>query len=250
MEKIVGLMLTLLLGCYILIGSFIVFLSKNKKHFVEISISVALGVLVMLVLLDILPEALEIFNTPFMWLMLLIFVVFGFAILTILDKFIPDHDDDLTTHDDDNDNFGHIGMISACALMLHNIIEGMALFTTTYNDIKSGVMLSIGIGLHNIPLGMVITSTLYKNNRNKKATISIIALISISTFIGGLIMLLFSKYINSLVLGVLLAITLGMILYIIFMELIPKVKHMSRKKDAIISFLIGVFLMTLTLFFE
>ena len=250
MGKIVGLMLTLLLGCYILIGSLIVFLSKNKKHFVEISISLALGVLVMLIALDILPEALEIFNTPFMWLLLVVFIVFGFSILTILDRFIPDHDDDLTTHKDDNDNFEHIGMISACALMLHNIIEGMALFTTTYNDLKTGVMLSIGIGLHNIPLGMVITSTLYKNNKNKKKTFSILALIAISTFIGGLIMMLFSKYINELVVGILLAVTLGMLLYIVLVELLPKVRHMSNKKDAILSFLIGIFLMTLTLFFE
>ena len=250
MGKIVGLLLTLLLGCYILIGSAIVFLSKNKKHFVEISISMALGVLVMLILLDVLPETLRIFNTPFMWLLLIVFVVFGFAILTILDRFIPDHDDDLTTHKDDNENFEHIGMISACALMLHNIIEGMALFTTTFNDIRTGVMLSIGIGLHNVPLGMVITSTLYKNNRNKLKTFSIIALIAVSTFIGGVIMLLFSKYINELVLGILLAITLGMLLYIVIMELIPKVRHMSNKKDAIVSFLIGIFLMTLTLFFE
>ena len=250
MGKVIGLMLTLLLGCYILIGSLIVFLSKNKKHFVEISISLALGVLVMLIVLDILPEALEVFKTPFLWLLMFIFIVFGFAILTILDRFIPDHDDDLTTHKDDNENFEHIGMISACALMLHNIIEGMALFTTTFNDVKTGVMLSVGIGLHNIPLGMVITSTLYKNNKNRRKTLSIIGLISISTFIGGLIMMVFSKYINDLVMGVLLAITLGMLLYIVIMELLPKVRHMTNKKDAIVSFLIGIFLMTLTLFFE
>lgn len=250
MENYIGLILTLLLGVYIFIGSLFVLLSKNSKKFVEISISVALGVLVMLIVLDILPETLEIFHTPFMYGLLLMLVVFGFAILVILDKFIPDHDDDLTTKKDDNNNLQHIGFISACALMLHNIIEGMALYTTALTDTKTAIMLSLGIGLHNIPLGMVITSTLFRHKEDKKKTVPIMILVSLSSFIGGLIMMIFKEYINELVIGVLLAITLGMLLYIIFMELLPKVKHMKNKKDAILSFLIGIFLMTLTLFFE
>lgn len=250
MEKYIGLGLTLLLGVYIFIGSIFVFLSKNKKKFVEISISVALGVIIMLIALDLLPETLEIFNTPLKYGMLIMLIVFGFAILVILDKFIPDHEDDLTTHKDDNNNLQHIGFISACALMLHNMIEGMALYTTALTDAKTAIMLSLGIGLHNIPLGMVITSTLFRYKEDKKKTIPIMILVSISSFIGGFIMILFNKYINELVLGILLAITLGMLLYIVIMELLPKVRHMKNKKDAILSFLIGIFLMSLTLFFE
>lgn len=250
MENYIGLILTLLLGIYIIIGSLFVFLSKNSKKFVEVSISIALGVIVMLIILDILPETLEIFKTPFMYGILLMLIVFGFAILVILDKFIPDHDDDLNTTKDDNNNLKHIGFISACALMLHNIIEGMALYTTAMTDTKAAVMLSLGIGLHNIPLGMVVTSTLFRQKKDKNKTIPIMILVAISSFIGGLIMIIFNKYINELVVGILLAITLGMLLYIAIMELLPKVRHMKNKTDAIVSFLIGVFLMTLTLFFE
>ena len=250
MEKYLGLALTLLLGIYFLIGAMFVLLSKNRKKFVEISICVALGVMVMLILLDILPETLEVLNNPIGYLFMIIFIVFGFAVLVILDRFIPDHDDDLTTHKDDNDNFAHIGMISAAALMIHNIIEGMALFTTALTDMKTAIMLSIGIGLHNIPMGMVITSTLTRYKKDRKKAIPIVTLIAISSFIGGVIMTLFSKYITDFIVGILLAMTIGMLLYIIIMELLPKVRHMTNKKDAIVSFLIGVFLMTLTLFFE
>ena len=250
MEKYIGLTLTLLLGIYILIGAMFVLLSKNRKRFVEISICVAMGVMVMLILLDILPETLEIFNTPMEYLLLIVFIVFGFAVLVILDRFIPDHDDDLTTHKDDNENFAHIGMISAAALMIHNIIEGMALFTTALTDTKTAIMLSVGIGLHNIPMGMVITSTLTRYKKDRKKALPIISLISISSFLGGIIMMLFSNYITDFVVGLLLSMTIGMLVYIVFMELLPKSRHMSNKKDAIVSFLIGVFLMTLTLFFE
>ena len=250
MAKYIGLALTLLLGVYMGIGSMFVLLSKNKKKFVEISISVALGVILMLVCIDIIPEVLEIFKDPKDYLLLFAFAVFGFSLLVILDRFIPDHDDDMSTHKDDNNNLIHIGFITAAALMIHNIIEGMALFTAALTDTKTAVMFSIGIGLHNIPLGMVITSTLARYKKDRLKTIPIIILIAISSLIGGLIMLAFSNYITDTVVGILLSVTMGMLLYIIFMELIPKVRNMSNKKDAILSFLIGVFLMTLTLFFE
>ena len=248
MEKCIGLGLTLLLGVYMGMGSLFVLLSKNKKRFVEISICIALGVILMLVCLDIIPEILEVFTNPIDYLLLFVFSVFGFAALTILDRFIPDHD--LSTHKDDNGNLIHIGFITAAALMIHNVIEGMALFTTSLTDIKTAVMFSIGIGLHNIPLGMVITSTLARYKKDRLKTIPIIVLIALSSFIGGLIMLVCSNYITDTVTGILLSITLGMLIYIMFMELVPKIRHMSNKKDAILSFLIGVFLMTLTLFFE
>lgn len=247
--EIYGLLFTLLLGLFILIGTGIVFLTKNNDKFIQFSLSLALGVMVTLVGIDLLPEVVEIMsetldNICFL-LVTILFILTGVLGLKILDKFIPDHDEDGEL---DNDNLHHIGIISSIALILHNIIEGMAIYSTFVSSFKLGLMISIGVGLHNIPLGMVIASTFYKYNNSKKKTILISSLISLSTFLGGLIMYLLSSFISELLLGVLLSITLGMVLYIIIFELLPHVIESKYKKTSILGCLLGVILMLFSLF--
>ena len=58
-----GLLLTLLLGLFIVIGAFIVFFFKNNGKFIEFSIAMALSVILMLVTFDIIPESYEAVDT-------------------------------------------------------------------------------------------------------------------------------------------------------------------------------------------
>lgn len=247
--EIYGLLFTLLLGFFILIGTGIVFLTKNNDKFIQFSLSLALGVMVTLVGIDLLPEVIEIMSNSlgngYSLLIAIIFILIGIGGLKILDKFIPDHDEDGEL---DNDNLHHIGIISSIALILHNIIEGMAIYSTFVSSFKLGLMICVGVGLHNIPLGMVIASTFYKYNNSKKKTILISILISLSTFLGGLIMYLLSSFISELLLGILLSVTLGMVLYIIVFELLPHVIESKYKRISILGCLLGVILMLISLF--
>lgn len=247
--EIYGLLFTLLLGFFILIGTGIVFLTKNNDKFIQFSLSLALGVMVTLVGIDLLPEVIEIMSNSlgngYSLLIAIIFILMGMGGLKLLDKFIPDHDEDGEL---DNDNLHHIGIISSIALILHNIIEGMAIYSTFVSSFKLGLMICVGVGLHNIPLGMVIASTFYKYNNSKKKTILISILISLSTFLGGLIMYLLSSFISELLLGILLSVTLGMVLYIIVFELLPHVIESKYKRISILGCLLGVILMLISLF--
>lgn len=248
-----GLLLTLILGVFIIVGAVIVFLTKNNDKFVEFSISLAFGVMVTLVFTHILPEAIEIVSIGDGWQNILVIIcgaVLGYLGLTFLDRFIPDHHDDLDTHEDDNDNLKHIGLVSSIALVIHNIVEGMAIYTLYISDTTSGLMASIGVGLHNIPLGMVIASTFYKSNNSKKRTSFIILGIALSTFIGGLIMYLFELgSVMELVEAISLTITLGMLIYISVRELLPKIIHSRYKKTTIVGIVLGISLLLITLLF-
>ena len=240
-----GLLITLVLGLFIIVGAIITFVSKNNNKFVSFSISLAFSVMLMFV--DLLPEVKEIFIGEFGIvigvLLALLGIVAGIVILKLLDMFIPDHDGH------EKEELKHIGLISSIALILHNIIEGMAVYTTVNNSIETGLLISLGVGLHNIPLGMVITSTFYKANNNRKKTWLIISVVSLSTFIGGLIMMLLSGVlVNEIVLGVLLCITLGMLIYISVFELLPKMLESKNKKITISGIVTGIVLILITMF--
>ncbi len=241
-----GLILTLLLGLFIIVGAFIVFFFENNGKFIEFSIAMALSVILMLLIFDIIPEAYEAVdtgNTMMNILILLFGAAIGFLVLRILDHFIPDHEDDPTTTEDNDRNLNHIGFVSSIALVIHNIVEGIAIYTLYNTDPQAGIMAGIGVGLHNIPLGMVIASTFYQYNKKKGKTSLILLGISLSTFLGGLIMNVFHIHeIVHLVEVISLSMTLGMLVYISIMELIPKVRHTEYKKATVTGFFIGFFL--------
>jgi len=121
-----GLWLTFLLGIFIVLGAIVVFYCENSEKFIEFSIALATGVILMLILIDLIPEVIEVvpFVGAFKIFAILSGIAFGFVLLLILDKFIPDHDDDETTHEDDAKNLEHIGIVSAIALFIHNWRNG------------------------------------------------------------------------------------------------------------------------------
>ena len=232
----IALLNTLELGLFILIGSLISIYFKKNKHIIDFSIGLAFGVITMLLLTDIIPEIIEALSVSKIYIFI-IFTALGFILLELLDKFIPDH------AESSKDNLTHIGIISAIALGIHNIIEGMAVYSTVLVDASLGKMLLLGVGCHNLPLGIVIGSTLFTSNKNKYKSILLILLISLTTFIGGLIMYFLNlNTINPLVQGILLSITLGMLIFIDIDELIPRIKRIGILRGIIIlviSLLIG-----------
>lgn len=247
-----GLLFTLILGIFIILGAVIVFITKNNDRFIEFSMSLAFGVMTMLIFTDLLPEAYEVIDSGNVFYNIFYIMVgagIGFLLLKVLDHFIPDHEDDTKTDLDDNKNLKHIGLVSSIALVIHNIVEGMAIYLLITSDFKAGLFACIGVGLHNIPLGMVITSTFYKSNQSKKHTMFIILGISLSTFIGGLFLYLFHlSNIIEVLEGISLTLTIGMLLYILVMELFPKIRHIRNRNIVISGIMLGVLLLVITLF--
>lgn len=242
-----SLLLTLGLGLFILVGALIPFFAHNSSKFIAFSLAMAFSVMIMLIVFDLLPEAYEAFQTKQIGYLAL-FVLIGTLSLKILDHFIPDHEDDPTKESDDHDNLRHIGLMSCIALIIHNIIEGMAVYSTGLSSTSSGLMISLGVGLHNIPMGMVIASTLYQKNGNRGKTLLWVLLLSLSTFLGGALLYFIPGFqIEGFSLGVLLSITIGMLLYISFLELLPRICHTKEKMLSLFGFLAGIILLVVAL---
>lgn len=247
-----GLWLTFLLGIFIILGAIVVFYLKNNEKLIEFSIGLASGVVFMLILTDLIPEVVE--AVPYVGIFkvfaILTGVAFGFVFLLVLDKFIPDHEDNPKTHQDDSKNLEHIGIVSAIALCLHNLVEGMAIYMLSLHDIKAAFVACIGVGLHNIPLGMVITSAFYQQNTSKKKTLVILSIVALSTFLGGLLIVVFpaENYISMLE-AISLTLTIGMLIFILLMELIPKLKKAESKKCSMSGLILGVVLLLIAMLF-
>lgn len=251
--NIFALLLTILVGLFILAGSIIGLMLKNNKKIVDLSISIAFGVIITLISVELIPEILEssIESLGKGRGIIISFVLafLGFVILQQLDLFIPHHEEENHKHKHKchEEHLKHIGIITSIALILHNIIEGMGLFITTITDLKMGLILCIGIGLHNLPMGLVITSTLL-NEFSRKKIIIISLIVSLSTALGGLFIFL-SGIQSELVMGLLLSVTLGMLIYIVFFELLDQVLNIEDKKTSIIGTISGIVILLISIMF-
>ncbi len=239
-----SLAITFLLGLFIMAGAFIARSAKNKKLIEQISISVAFGTMIALAATELLPESLENIGSGNI-VIFIICVIAGIALLKLLDHFIPDHDSSHSMdHHCTTENVIHIGIISSVAIVLHNIIEGMAVYSMSASSLSVGIMIAFGVGLHNIPMGMIIYSTLVKERRRKK--IAFILAAALSTFAGGLIMKMLWFMISDFLVGVLIALTLGMIIYIVFFELLVHLLHTKNKWISLLGALAGVALILIS----
>ena len=242
-----GLLITFILGLFFLVGVLFVHFQKNTKVIEFYSISIALGTMTALVLFDLVPEMLEhMESVSFIWILFLILL--GIGILKGLDHFVPDHDDHDAPHKCSEGNLIHIGIVSLVAIVLHNIIEGMAVYSLTIESIKTGFLVALGVGLHNIPMGMVIATTM--EHEPKKTKMIAYCFAVLSTFIGGLLMFFIHSIVSEFVIGLLICITLGMILYIILFELIPHILHAKEPKKFLIGFVIGMSVVFISMLFE
>lgn len=84
-----GLLITFVLGIFVLLGAAIAGFAKNEHRVSELSVAVALGAIVMLLVLDLLPETFEGVE-HIGWVLTLVAVIVGFAVLALLDRFLPD----------------------------------------------------------------------------------------------------------------------------------------------------------------
>lgn len=227
-----ALLLTFLSGLFYLVGIIIYKFVKHKNELTVAAISCAAVVIIGLIVFDLAPELIEQDNA---WLF--VFVILGFVLLFLIDKLIPHHHHKHHDHDEatkeHKDRLEHVSTITILALSMHNLIEGMALYSISLESIRSGTLMLIGVGLHNLPFGFQIAGT-----KNKL----LVFLLVISAFLGGLIVFFFGN-IDEFLQGVVLAISMGMLLHILIFELFKEIRENIRQKATIYGIIIGVILL-------
>ncbi len=227
-----ALLLTFLSGLFYLVGIIIYKFVKHKNELTTAAISCAAVVIIGLIVFDLAPELIEQDNA---WLF--VFVALGFILLFLIDKLIPHHHHKHHAHDEDTkehkDRLEHVSTITILALSMHNLIEGMALYSISLESIRSGTLMLIGVGLHNLPFGFQIAGT-----KNKL----LVFLLVISAFLGGLVVFFFGN-IDEFLQGVVLAISMGMLLHILLFELFKEIRENIRQKATIYGIIIGVILL-------
>lgn len=226
-----------------LIGQVAVFIFSDRiKKYIQYFISFAVGTMLAVVFLNLLPEALEI--TPAK--QLFAYVLAGFLFFFVLTRILlwyHCHTGECPIHYEQKRSGAKILLGDA----VHNFIDGVIITVAFLADINLGIITAIAVLIHEAPMEMSDFFILLHAGYTRKKALFYNFLIALTTPLGAVLMYFFAPTnLNSLI-GPALGIVSGNFLYIAAVDLIPELhghKGAHTTTNTILQFffiLLGIF---------
>ena len=203
---------------------------KNLIYF----ISFASGILITVSFLHIIPESFKLnVWSP-------IFLLIGFMSFYFINLF-------LNTFVCCKKNYS-FGIIPTLGIGLHSFIDGIIYSVTFSVSVFTGILTAIGMILHEFPEGVLTFLFLVKSGfkKNKAILYSFLA-VALSTPLGVVVSWPFIQRLNEPVLGILLALSAGALVYVGGTHLLPKVE-VEKKKYSLLTLGIGILFAIIIIF--
>lgn len=182
-------------------------------------ISFCAGILLGAVFFHMLPEV-----SPLLGRKLGIPIIIGFLGIYVLEKFVMVH-----PCEEGACNYHKIGIAAYWGIGFHSLLDGVAIGAGSMLNLSVVVLLAVT--LHRFPAALALSSILVKGGdfSRKKILISMF-LFSLATPVGAVIALTVLKEMDSYPIGIALAVSAGIFLYISIGDLLPTVHEADEKK--------------------
>ena len=249
-EVIIPFLLTIFAGLSTVAGS-LIFLSHtfSSKKFMGFFLGLSAGVMIYLSFMELLPysaNGIGFFNSN-------IYFLFGIIFAALVDFFIPHHyfkERILKKQKVFDHKLLSTGFMVSIGLIIHNFPEGMAVFLSSFSNIKLGVLLAVAIAIHNIPEGIAISAPIYHATLNKGKAIKYAFISGMAEPAGAVFAyLLFRLYLNNDIIYYIFAIVAGIMIYISFDELLPACFKENKGHKAIFGIITGMIIAFCSLLF-
>lgn len=221
MDVLYPLVLTSIAGASTVLGA-LFYLPFRKKTPLNLNffLGISAGVMLYLSFVELLPGSIEVLGGVTAHVLFFL----GIGLMGLLDWFFPHHIffGKACVAEKKHTALFQTGIMVALGLGLHNIPEGIAVFTGAASDSRLGLLLAIAITLHNIPEGMAIAAPLIHATKRVSVGIKYAAIAGVAEPIGGLIaFLLFAPYLSAWTTAGIFAVVSGVMVYVSFDELLP-----------------------------
>jgi len=221
----------------------------RTKKMISIFLSLAGGVMASIVLLELIPKAVEYSNICVAVAGLVLGALMVMVLNYIMDRVSKTHKSKLyesytdvfhsTEAIDKKKSMFRSGIIMLFAIALHNIPEGLAMGAAGYHDAALGLTIAIMIGLHNVPEGMAVSAPLISGGLPMFKTIVLVALIGATTVIGA-VAGVFIGSISYTSLALSFAMAGGAMLHVVFGEILPQSIVTTKDRLPAIFAMVGI----------
>lgn len=243
-----ALLLTVFAGLSTTIGGLLsIVVQKPSPRFMAVSLGFSAGVMVFISFVELLQAGIETIGfTP-----ALIAFFGGMVTMFIIDELIP-HEYMAETHRTDDENRRNqlikTGLFVALGIGIHNFPEGMATFTAAMEDPSLGIAIAIAVALHNIPEGIAVSTLIYAATGNRRKAIQWSFLSGMAEPVGaGLAAIVLYPFLNDGILGYMLAVVAGIMVFISLDELIPSARSFGEEHLSIVGVIGGMIVIALSI---
>jgi ZIP family zinc transporter len=140
------------------------------------------------------------------------------------------------------------GLLVALGIGVHNFPEGITTFVGAVQDPALGIAIAIAIMLHNIPEGIAVSTPVYAATGSRGKALLWSALSGIAEPVGAVLAAVaLLPFLNTTVLGFVLAAVAGIMVFISLDELIPVACSFCEEHLSILGVIAGMIVMALSL---
>ena len=221
-----------------IIGSFIGVIKRPSDLLVYNMLAFAAGVMLTISFLNLIPESISL--SSIWWCCF--GIIIGSLLMYLLDRIIP-HVHPSYCIPEGGRNLQRTAIYLLLGIFMHNFPEGIAIATGTVTNFSVTLSISIAIAIHNIPEGICTSAPYYFLTKNKLKSFLVSSSTAIPLVIGFIIAYIIFNNIPKEIVGIVIASTAGLMIYISADELIPMAHSQGRKEWShitIFSLIMGV----------
>lgn len=179
----------------------------------------------------------------------------GVAFIALIDFVVPSAENpheirgvEDIEHPKNTKRLQRMGLLTSAAIAIHNFPEGIATFTTAYENPSLGLAIAVAVAIHNIPEGIAVSVPIYYATGSRKKAFWYSLLSGLAEPLGGILAyLILMPFMSEALMATLLAIVAGIMVYISVDELLPAAREYGREHISILGFIIGMAIMASSL---
>lgn len=262
MEKqiLIPFLLTLAAGLATGIGSAIAFfVRRTNRRLLAFALGLSGGVMVYVSFVELFANArgmLEEIYGPQTGSFYTALSFFGGVLLSgVIDRLVPSVENPHEAHSaeemdrrPEDAKLMRMGMLTALAIAIHNFPEGIATFTTAYENTALGVAIAVAVAIHNIPEGVAVSIPIYYATGNRAKAFWLSFLSGMAEPVGALLAwAILMPVLTPTLTACVLAAVAGIMVFISLDELLPAAREYGEEHLAIYGVVMGMAVMAASL---
>lgn len=242
-------LISLLAGSATLLGFFLIFFIKDESSkIISYSLAFSAGIMIYLSFMEILPKGINHLQKQGVSSIYgIISFLLGILLIIFIDKITSNYGHHKPL-EKNNSNLNRLGLVFLILITVHNIPEGISVFSVAKEQIEMSYSLLFAIALHNLPEGIIISVPIYSATKSKLKTFGYTLIATLSEPLGGISGYYLMKSIfNDLTLGIIFCFISGIMIFLSTDQLLPEARKNGDHHKVSYFFIFGMIFMALSL---
>jgi zinc transporter ZupT len=215
-----------LLGGWLLIA-----LPLTNRTRLRALVALGAGFMLAAVFLDVLPTVISQWSsrvsTAMAW------VLAGYLLIQLVEHTIAPHFHfGEETHHEEMLQYG-VAFTAVAALSIHAFLDGVAIASGLFTNLRLGILLSLAVLLHKVPEGFTVASIMFSAGRDIRAARRATLAVAAATFAGIVLVSLLRSTVTYT-----LPLSAGVTIYVAASDLVPEVNRAGARNS--LTFFMGV----------